>query len=71
MPPLEGDEEVKEVKGLQNLTPNKLLARLPIILAQVKAGNNSNKSKNEVTQILCQHNKITKKFENNLIKSLY
>ena len=38
--PLEGDEEVKERKGLKNLTPNKLLTRLPILLAQIKAGKN-------------------------------
>ena len=42
--PLEGDEEeVKEGKGLKNLTPNKLLTRLPILLTQIKAGNNSYK----------------------------
>ena len=41
MPPLEKDqEEVKEGKGLKILTPNKLLTRLPILLAQIKAGNN-------------------------------
>ena len=38
MPPLEGDEEeVKEGKELKMLTPNKLLTRLPISLAQIKA----------------------------------
>ena len=42
MPPLEGDEEkVKEGKRLQILTPNKLLIRLPVLLAQIKARNNS------------------------------
>ena len=42
MPPLEGDEkEVKEGKGLKVLTPNKLLTRVPILLAQIKAGNNA------------------------------
>ena len=54
MPPLEGNEEVKEWKGL-------------------KAEKNSWKSKNEIRQILYllyQHNKITKKVYNNLIKSL-
>ena len=45
MPSLEGDEEVKEGKGLKILTPNKLLTRLPILLAQIKAGNNSYKLK--------------------------
>ena len=35
MPPLGGDQEVKEEKGLNILTPiaNKLLTRLPILLA--------------------------------------
>ena len=38
MPPLEGDEEeVKDRKWLKILTPNKLLTRLPIILAQIKS----------------------------------
>ena len=46
MLPLEGDEEeVKEGKGLEILTPKKLIARLPILLAQIKAGNNSYKLK--------------------------
>ena len=64
MPPLEGDEEVKEGKGLKILTPNKLLTRLPVLLAQIKARNNSYKLKNEIRQILYllyQQNKITKK----------
>ena len=65
MPPVEGDEEdVTEGKGLKILTPNKLLTRLPILLAQIKARNNSYKLKNEITQILYylyHHNKITKK----------
>ena len=47
------------------LTPNKLLTRLPILLAQIKAGNNSYKLKNKIRHILYlfyQHNKITKNF---------
>ena len=51
MPPLEGDEEVKEVKGLNFnfdiLTPNKLLTRLSKLIVQIKAGNNSNKFKKQ------------------------
>ena len=31
----------QEGKGLKILTPNQMLKRLPIALAQVKAGNNS------------------------------
>ena len=73
MPPLERVEEVKEGKGLKILTPNKLLTRLPILLAQIKAGNNSYKFKKEIRKILCllyQHNKITKKVYSNLSKLL-
>ena len=50
-PPLEGDEEVKKEKRSKILTPNKLLTRLPILLAQIKAGNNSYNLKNEIRQM--------------------
>ena len=62
-----------EGTGLNILTLNKLLTRLPILLAQVKAGNNSCKLKNQIRQILYllyQHNKSTKPVSNDLIKSL-
>ena len=46
MTALEGDKEkVKEGKGLKILSPNKLLTTLPILLAQLKAGNISHKKK--------------------------
>ena len=38
--------------SLKSLTPKKLLTRLQILLAQIKAGNNSNKLKNEIKQML-------------------
>ena len=63
----------KAGKGLKVSTPNKLLTRLTILLPQIKAGNNSDKLKNEIEQIqylLSQHNKISKNFSNNLINSL-
>ena len=41
-----------EGKGLKILTPNQMLSRLPISLAQLKAGNNSEKLKNEIRQLL-------------------
>ena len=44
-PPTEG-------KGLKILTPKQMLRRLPITLAQLKAGNNSEKLKNEIRQLL-------------------
>ena len=50
---LEGDEEeVKEVKGLKILSPNKLLTRLPVLVSHIKDGNNAWKLKNEIRQIL-------------------
>ena len=74
MPPPEGDEEEvkEEEERLKMSTPNKLLTRLPILLAQIKGEYNSNKLKNEIRQILYllyQHNKIAKKVYNNLMKS--
>ena len=44
--------QTKEGKGLKILTPNQMLSRSPITLAQLKAGNNSEKLKNEIRQIL-------------------
>ena len=58
---------------LKILTPKQMLQRLPIALAQVKVGNNSESLLNEIRQIvysLYQSNEITKKVYNNLIKSL-
>ena len=60
-------------KGLKILTPKQLLQRLPIALAQVKAGNNSESLLNEIRQIvysLYQSKEITKKVYNNIIKSM-
>ena len=37
---------------LKILTPNQMLTRLPIFLAQLKAGNNSEKLENKVRQLL-------------------
>ena len=39
-------------RGLKILAPNQMLSRLPISLAQLKAGNNSEKLKNEIRQLL-------------------
>ena len=43
-------------EGLKTLTPNQMLSRLPISLAQLKAGNNSEKPKNEIRQLLSYYN---------------
>ena len=50
-----------------------MLERLPIALAQVKAGNNSENVLNEIRQIvysLYQSKEITKKVNRNIIKSI-
>ena len=39
-------------QGLKTLTPNQMLTRLPISLAQLSAGNNSKKLENEIRQLL-------------------
>ena len=41
----------QEGQGLKILTPNQMLSRSPISLAQLKAGNNSQKIKNEIRQL--------------------
>ena len=59
--------------GLKILTPKQMLQRLPIALAQVKAGNNSESLLNEIRQIvysLHQSKQITKKVYNNIIESI-
>ena len=60
-------------KGLKILAPKQMIQRLPIALAQVKAGNNSENLLNEIRKIiysLYQSKEITKKVYNNLMKSL-
>ena len=54
---LESEESAAERRnqpgeGLKILKPDQMLGRLPITLAQLKAGNNSQKRKNEIRQIL-------------------
>ena len=58
---------------LKILTAKQMLQRLPIALAQVKAGNNLENFSNEIRQIvfsLYQSKEITKKVYNNIIKSI-
>ena len=66
---------VSKVKGagLKILTDKQILNRLPILLAQIQARNNSNKLKNEARQILYSlymSKLLTKTVYNNLIKSI-
>ena len=66
-------EGANEVERIKILTPNQTLKRLPIALAQVKAGNNSESLLNEIRQIvysLYPSKEITKKVYNNIINSI-
>ena len=71
---LEKSQEGEGVdERLKILTPNQMLKRLPIALAQVKAGNNSESLLNEIRQIvysLYRSKEITKKVYNNIINSI-
>ena len=49
---LKFNEQIRWGQGLKILTPNQMLSRLPVYLAQLKAGNNSNKLKNETRKLL-------------------
>ena len=49
---LELNNKIQSGKQLKVLTPSQMLSRLPISLAQLKAGNDSKKLKNEIRQLL-------------------
>ena len=68
---LDFDKKIRKQQGLglKILTPNQMLSRLPISLGQLKAGNNSEKLKNEIRQILYSLYQ-SKKLSKNLYKSL-
>ena len=69
----EARRQAKKGIGLEILTPNQMLKRLPIALAQIKAGNNSEILLNEIRQIvysLCRSKEITKKVYKHIIKSI-
>ena len=52
MPDLETEKYAAEREGLKILTPQQMVSRLPISLAQLKTGNSSEKLKNEIRQLL-------------------
>ena len=84
-PPLEIEEEAEKRQkkdqsakgiigqGLKIMTPKQMITSLPILLAQLKAGNNSQKLKNEIRQIACSlygSKNLSKKIYNHLINSI-
>ena len=75
MPELESEESAAQRRNQQGqclkiLTPNQMLSRLPITLAQLKVLNNKKKIKNEIRQILYslyRPKKLTKQIYKSLI----
>ena len=68
-----GSDTSKKGERLKILNNKQMFNRLPILLAQIQAGNNSNKLKNEIRQILYslyRSKGLTKTVYNNLIKSI-
>ena len=69
----EAKRKANKGKELKILTPQQMLQRILIALAQVKAGNNSKNVSNEIEQVvysLNQSKEITEKVCNNIIKSI-
>ena len=63
-------EQKQWAQGLKILTPNQMLNRLPLSLAQLNAGNNSEKLKNELRQLLYslyRSRKLTKQLYKSLV----
>ena len=68
------ENEESSGSGLKILTNKQMLNRLPILLAQIQAGNNSTKLKNEARQILYslyRSKVLTKIVYNNLIRAIH
>ena len=78
IPELESEESAVERKtiegkGLKILTLDQMLSRLPITLAQLKSGNNSEKLINEISQLLYSlqpSKKLTKTIYNHSINAI-
>ena len=74
MSPLESEEEAaQQGQGLKILTPKQMITRLSILLAQLKAGNNSQKLKNEIRQIvysLYRSKNLSKTIYNSLMNTI-
>ena len=78
MPELEDEESatgrrIQQGQGLKVPTPDQMLSRLPITLAQLKAENNSQKLINEIRQLLhslCRSKQLIKTIYNHLINAI-
>ena len=70
---LELNNQNQQGLGLKTLTPDQMLSRLSILLAQLKTGNNSEKLKNEIRNLLYslhRPKKLTKTIYNNLTNTI-
>ena len=78
MPELETEGSAEQRRnqqgqGFKMLTPQQMLSRLPISLAQLKARNNSQKLKNEISQLLYslyRSKKLSKTICNSLMNTI-
>ena len=74
MPELESEKSAAQRgQGLKILTPEQVLSRLQSSLAQLKAGNNSEKLKNEIRQLLYslyRSKKLSKTIYKNLMNTI-
>ena len=62
----------QEEQGLKTLTTDQMISRIPISLAQLKAGSSSERLKNEIKKLLyslCRSKKLTKKIYSNSINT--
>ena len=67
---LEFNKQNQEGQGLKILTPDQMISRLPVSLAQLKTGNNSQKLKNQIRQLLhslYRSKKLTKQLHKSLV----
>ena len=68
------DEEKQEAHRLKILSPDQMLSRLPISLAELKGENNSEKLKNETRKLLYfldRSKKLTKTIYKRLVNTIY
>ena len=78
MPDLESEESAtqrrnKKGQGLKILTPQQVLSRLPISLAQLKVGSISQNFKNEIRRLLyslCRSKKLSKTIYKHLMNTI-
>ena len=77
MPELEkesaAERKIRQGQGLNILTQDQMHSKLPIALAQLRTGNNSQKLINEIRELLCslhRSKKLTKTIYNYLISAI-